>query len=67
MEEIKELRKECYRLIDLIVKKGEIKKPDLFIALAIRLRLPINNCFIKDFDENMCKKAIKELKYMLEI
>jgi len=65
MNEIKRLKNECYRLVDKIVDKGEIKKKDLFIALAIRLKLPINKCFINDFSEEMLKKAIKELKYML--
>lgn len=65
MKEIKKLKNECYNLIDEIVEKGEISRKDLFIALAIRLKLPINNCFIKEFDEQMLRKAIKELKYML--
>lgn len=65
MNEIKHLRNECYRLVDRIVATGEIKKKDLFIALAIRLKLPFNKCFINEFDEEMLKKAIKELKYML--
>ncbi len=65
MNEIKYLRNDCYRLIDKIVAKGEIKKKDLFIALAIRLKLPFDKCFINEFDEQMLKKAIKELKYML--
>lgn len=65
MNEIKHLKNECYRLVDKIMAKGEIKKKDLFIALAIRLHLPIDKCFINEFDEEMLKKAIKELKYML--
>jgi len=59
------LRKQCYKLIDRIVEKGEIKRQDLFIALAIRLKLPINNCYIKNFDTKMLEKAVKELTYML--
>ena len=51
MNEIKYLRNDCYRLIDKIVAKGEIKKKDLFIALAIRLKLPFDKCFINEFDE----------------
>lgn len=65
MSEINHLRSECYRLVNKIVAKGEIKKKDLFIALAIRLKLPFNQCFINDFDKETCEKAIKELKYML--
>lgn len=65
MSEISRMRNECYRLVDKIVAKGEINKKDLFTALAIRLKLPINNCFIRNFNEEMLKKAIKELKYML--
>lgn len=59
------LRKECYKLIDRIVATGEIKKQDLFAALAIRLRIPINECYIKNFDKKMLEKAVKELNYML--
>lgn len=65
MSELSRMRNECYRLVDKIVAKGEIKKKDLFAALAIRLKLPINKCFIHDFDKELCEKAIKELKYML--
>lgn len=60
------LRKECYKLIDRIVATGEIKRDDLLIALAIRLRIPINECFIKKFDIKMLEKAIKELNYMIQ-
>ena len=42
-----------------------LNKKDLFIALAIRLKLPIDKCFINEFDEKTLEKAIKELKYML--
>ena len=59
------LRKECYKLIDRIVTIGEIKRQDLFVALAIRLRIPINECYIKKFDKKMLEKAVKELNYML--
>lgn len=59
------LRKQCYKLIDRIVDTGEIKRQDLFAALAIRLKLPINNCYIKNFDTKTLEKAIKELTYML--
>lgn len=65
MSEISRMRNECYILVDKIVRKGEINKKDLFAALAIRLKLPINNCFIRNFNEETLKKAIKELKYML--
>ena len=59
------LKKECYRLIDKIVASGEIKRQDLFAALAIRLHIPIGSCYINKFDAEMLKKAIKELNYML--
>lgn len=59
------LRNQCYKLIDRILEIGEISKPDLFAALAIRLRIPINECYIKKFDAKMLEKAIKELNYML--
>lgn len=59
------LRKECYKLIDRIVDTGEIKRQDLLAALAIRLRIPIDRCFIKKFDTKMLEKAVKELTYML--
>jgi hypothetical protein len=65
MENKKYLKSQCYQLVNKILKKNEISKKDLFIALAIRLRLPINECFIDEFDEKMLEKAIKELKYML--
>ena len=59
------LRRECYKLIDRIVALGEIKRQDLFAALAIRLGIPVNECFIKKFDKKMLEKAVKELTYML--
>lgn len=59
------LRNQCYKLVDRILALGEIKKQDLFAALAIRLRIPINECYIKKFDIKMLEKAIKELNYML--
>lgn len=59
------LKKQCYKLIDRIVATGEIKRQDLFVALAIRLKLPINDCYIKNFDTKTLEKAIKELTYML--
>ena len=59
------LRKECYKLIDRIVALGEIKRNDLLIALAIRLNIPINECYIKKFDKKMLEKAVKALNYML--
>ena len=65
MKDKKHLKSQCYQLIDSILKKNEINKKDLFIALAIRLRLPIDRCFIDEFNEKMLEKAIKELKYML--
>lgn len=67
MSELSRMKNECYRLVDIIVSRGEINKKDLFIALAIRLRLPINNCFINNFSEETIKKTIKELKYMLDL
>lgn len=67
MSELSRMKNECYRLVDIIVSRGEISKKDLFIALAIRLRLPINNCFINNFSEETLKKTIKELKYMLDL
>lgn len=67
MSELSRMKNECYRLVDRIISRGEISKKDLFIALAIRLRLPINNCFISNFSEATLKKAIKELKYMLDL
>lgn len=65
MKNKKYLKSQCYQLIDSILKKNEINKKDLFIALAIRLKLPIDKCFINEFDEKNLEKAIKELKYML--
>ena len=59
------LRKQCYKLIDRIVATGEIKRNDLFVALAIRLSIPINECYIKKFDRRLLEKAVKELNYML--
>lgn len=59
------LKKQCYNLIDRIVKTGEINRKDLLIALAIRLRLPINNCYINDFDLKTLQKAVRELEDML--
>lgn len=66
-KELRNLRHQCYNLIDRIVYSGVINKKDLFIALAIRLNLPIDNCYIKNFDKIMCEKAIKELKYMIDL
>ena len=66
-KELRNLRHQCYNLIDRIVYSGTINKKDLFIALAIRLNLPIDNCYIKSFDKIMCEKAIKELKYMIDL
>ena len=59
------LRKECYKLIDRIVALGEIKRNDLLAALAFRLNIPINECYIKKFDKKMLEKAVKALNYML--
>lgn len=64
-QELNYLRHECYKLIDRILAIGEIKKPDLFAALAIRLSIPIHECYIKNFDQKMLEKAVKELNYML--
>lgn len=61
------LKTQCYNLVDKIIASGAINKKDLFIALAIRLKLPIDNCYIKNFDKTMCEKAIKELKYMIDL
>ena len=38
MENKKYLKSQCYQLVNKILKKNEISKKDLFIALAIRLR-----------------------------
>lgn len=59
------LKRQCYKLIDRIVATGEIKRQDLFAALAIRLGIPVNGCYIKNFDTKMLEKAVKELTYML--
>lgn len=59
------LRQKCYELVDQILALGEINRKDLFIALAFRLRIPIESCYIKNFDDKMLEKAIKELTYML--
>ncbi len=59
------LKKQCYSLIDRILKTGEIKRKDLFIALAIRLKLPINDCYINNFDLKTLEKAVRELEDML--
>lgn len=56
---------ECYKIIDKILKKGEIKRKDLMIALAIRLNLPINDCNIEKFDKDTLEKALEMLKIML--
>lgn len=66
-KQLHNLRHQCYNLVDKIVYSGAINKKDLFAALAIRLKLPINKCYIKNFDKIMCEKAIKELKYMIEL
>ena len=59
------LRDQCYKLVDRILALGEISKPDLFIALAIRLNIPMGECYIKNFDAKMLEKAVKELNHML--
>lgn len=61
-----DLKHKCYRLVDQILAKGEISKADLFAALAFRLRIPIEECYLKNFDDKMLEKALKELKYMLD-
>lgn len=58
-------KKECNRLIDKILKKGEIKRKDLMIALALRLNIPIETCDIRNFDVNTLKNAVEMLKIML--
>lgn len=64
-KELVELKQKCNYLVQKVLQKCEINKKDLFIALAIRLKLPIDNCHIDNFDKEMLKKAIKELDYML--
>ena len=64
---MRDLKTECHRLVNIIVASGVINKKDLFYALAIRLNLPIDQCYIRDFDEETLKKAIKELNYMIEL
>ena len=64
---MRELKIECHRLVNIIVASGAISKKDLFCALAIRLRIPIGECYIRDFDEKTLRKAIKELKYMIDL
>lgn len=62
---MKELKKECYSLIDKIVAKGEINRDNLKIVLAIRLKMPIDRFNIEKFDKNLLEKTIKALKCML--
>ena len=62
---MKELKKECYSLIDKIVKKGEINRDNLKIVLAIRLNMSIDRFNIERFDKNLLEKTIKALKCML--
>ncbi len=64
---LESLQNQCYRLIDIIMKKCDINKKDLYLALAIRLRIPMDKCNIKDFNEVLCQKAIKELNYMIDL
>lgn len=64
---MKNLKIECHKLVNKIVASGAISKKDLFCALAIRLHMPINKCYIEDFDEETLKKAIKELEIMIEL
>lgn len=61
------LKKKCYNLVDTIVNSGVISKKDLFFALSIRLNIPVDKCYIRDFDEETLKKAIKELEIMIEL
>lgn len=61
------LKKKCYDLVDTIMRSGAISKKDLFFALSIRLNIPIDKCYIRDFDEEMLKKAIKELEIMIKL
>ena len=56
-----------YDYIIIIMKKCDINKKDLYLALAIRLRIPMDKCNIKDFNEVLCQKAIKELNYMIDL
>lgn len=64
---MKNLKIECHKLVNEIVASGVISKKDLFCALAIRLRMPVEKCYIGDFDEETLKKAIKELEYMIKL
>ncbi len=62
---MKELKKECYKLIDKIVAKGGISRDNLKIALAIRLGIHTKDCNIERFDKNLLEKTIKALRCML--
>lgn len=62
---MKELKKECYKLIDKILAKGEISRDNLKIALAIRLGMSTRDCNIERFDKNLLNKTIKALRCML--
>ena len=65
MKTVSKLRNECYDLINKIVKKGEIDKENLILALSIRMNLPLEDCKISKFDEENCKKCLKMLDKML--
>jgi len=63
---VSKLRTDCYDTINKIVKKGEISKEDLMWALAIRMRMPLENLKISKFDEETCKKCLKTLERILQ-
>jgi hypothetical protein len=62
---VSKLRNDCYDIINKILKKGEIDKENLMLALSFRMNIPIENCKISKFDEEMCKKCLKMLEKML--
>lgn len=61
---VSKLRTECYDEINKIVKKGEISKENLMLALAIRMKMPFEELKISKFDEETCKKCLKMLEIM---
>ena len=65
MKTVSKLRNECYDLVNKIVKKGEISKENLILALSFRMDMPIEDCRISKFDEETCKKCLKMLEKML--
>lgn len=64
--ELNYLKKKCYKIVDKIIRRGDISKRDLFSALAIRMKIPFGSCYINSFDLETCKKALKYLEIMEE-